>query len=171
MQYAGKTPINYSPQCRVALIFCLALILSAGCSQRRVTTGVIGRVSPGAGVAHTATTQIGKPYRSGGSTPQIGFDCSGLVFWAYSQHGVKIPRPTTGQAKTGASVSRSGLMPGDIVVFKESSGPNGLHTGIYIGNNNFIHSPNRRGSVRTDSLNESHWRKAFLSGRRIIPDT
>jgi cell wall-associated NlpC family hydrolase len=57
-------------------------------------------------------------------------------------------------------------MPGDIVVFRERSA---LHTGIYTGNNNFVHSPNSRGSVRIESLNASHWRRTFINGRRIVP--
>ena len=151
----------------VLLIIVSALILSIGCAPRRVATGTPAKTSSGTGVARTAATQIGRPYRSGGASPQRGFDCSGLVYWAYGQHNVQVPRATTGQAKAGKSISRSGLMPGDIVVFKEPSGPNQLHTGIYTGNNNFVHSPNSRSSVRIDSLNTSHWRKAFVSGRRV----
>jgi len=159
---------NYLPPLRIGLLLGLTMFLLAGCGQRRVTTGAPDKTSQGYRVAETATTQIGRPYRAGGSTPQGGFDCSGLVFWSYGQHGVQIPRTTTGQAKAGASISRSSLMPGDIVVFREPSGPNQLHTGIYIGNNNFVHSPNSRGSVRIESLNAAHWRRTFLSGRRIV---
>jgi len=152
----------------LTLFLSLIMVFSTGCGQRRIATGTPDKTSLGSMVANTATTQIGRPYRAGGSTPQRGFDCSGLVFWSYGQHGVQIPRTTTGQAKVGASISRSNLMPGDIVVFREPSGPNQLHTGIYIGNNNFVHSPNSRGSVRIESLNASHWRRVFVSGRRII---
>ena len=154
---------------RFTLIFGLALFSLAGCAQRNVRTGVQTKTSTALGsrIANTAVSQIGRPYRTGGSSPQSGFDCSGLVYWAYGQHGVQAPRATTGQAKAGASISRSRLMPGDIVVFREPSAPNQLHTGIYIGNNNFVHSPNNRSSVRIDSLNAQHWRRAFISGRRI----
>ena len=149
-------------------ILILALIISTGCAQRRITTGTTANTYTGSGVAQTVITQIGRPYRSGGNSPQMGFDCSGLVYWAYGQHGIQIPRATTGQSKTGISISISRLIPGDIVVFREPSGPNQLHTGIYIGNNNFVHSPNSRNSVRVDSLNAPHWRRAFISGRRIF---
>ena len=149
------------------LFLCLALVLLASCS-RRVTTGYPTGSSSGSSVAQTATTQIGKPYRAGGSSPQRGFDCSGLVYWAYGQHGYRIPRTTTGQARAGTSVPQSRLMPGDIVVFREASGGNQLHTGIYTGNNNFVHSPNSRSTVRIDSLTSAHWRKVFVNGRRIV---
>jgi len=158
------------PRLRFTLLLGLALVLFAGCAPRRVTTGSPGNTSRsiGAGIVQTATTQIGRPYRSGGNSPQRGFDCSGLIFWAYGQHGIQVPRTTTEQARAGKSIPRSGLMPGDIVVFRERSGSNQLHTGIYIGKNNFIHSPNSRSSVRIDSLNASHWRRTFVSGRRIV---
>lgn len=152
----------------LAVLLVLVLFFSIACSQRRIAPGTPDKTSLGFSVAHTVTTQIGKPYRAGGSSPQKGFDCSGLVFWAYGRHGVQIPRTTTGQAKAGASISRSNLIPGDIVVFREPSGPNQLHTGVYIGDDNFVHSPNRRGSVRTDSLNALHWSRAFAGGRRIV---
>jgi len=159
---------KYPPPLQVVLLLGLTLFLQAGCGQRRITTGSPDRTSLGTSVAQTATAQIGRPYRAGGSTPQRGFDCSGLVFWTYGQHGVLVPRTTTEQAKAGTSISRSNLMPGDIVVFREPSGPNQLHTGIYTGNDSFVHSPNSRGSVRAESLNAPHWRSFFLSGRRIV---
>lgn len=160
----GKSP--FLP----ALLFCLTLVLMSGCAQRKITAGSpsTAKISTGSMVANTAAAQIGKPYRSGGASPQRGFDCSGLVFWAYAQHDIKVPRATTEQAKAGTSIPRSKLLPGDIVVFRESSGPNKLHTGIYAGGNNFIHSPNSRSAVRIDSLETPHWRKAFVSGRRIL---
>ena len=164
MQYIKK---NLPRLFRFTLILGFTLVLLAGCSQKRIPVGSPTEASLGSKVAQTATMQIGKPYRMGGSTPQRGFDCSGLVFWAYGQHGIHVPRATTEQAKAGTSVSRLKLIPGDIVVFKERSGPNHLHTGIYTGNNSFVHSPNSRSSVRMDSLT-SHWQKVFINGRRIV---
>ena len=149
---------------------CMTIVLHTGCSQRKITAGSPAKDSSSLGtrVAREATTQIGKPYLTGGASPQRGFDCSGLVYWAYGRHGIQIPRTTAGQAKTGSAVSRSRLMPGDIVVFSEPSSPNKLHTGIFIGNNSFVHSPNSRSSVRTDSIDAAHWRRAFINGRRVV---
>ena len=163
MQYTKK---KYPAPFLFALLSGLILVLPA-CAPRRITTGTPDKTSPGSRVSQTAATQIGKPYRYGGSSPQNGFDCSGLVYWSYGQHGIQVPRTTTGQARAGTAISRSNLIPGDIVVFREPSAPNQLHTGIYTGNNNFVHSPNRRGSVRIESLNASHWRRTFINGRRI----
>ena len=79
-----------------------------------------------------------------------------------------MPRVTTDQARAGRPVPRNRLQPGDIVVFRASSGPNGLHTGIYAGQGKFIHSPNRRSKVRVDSLATPYWTKTFLTARRIV---
>ena len=162
MEHPGK---NYQPSLQLIMLLGLTLVFGFGCARRNVTTGTHPKTtSLGTGVVRTVTAQIGRPYRLGGSSPQRGFDCSGLVYWVYGQHGIQVPRTTTGQSRAGASISRSELRPGDIVVFRERSG---LHTGIYVGNNNFIHSPNSRSTVRTDSLNSSHWRGIFVNGRRI----
>lgn len=167
-----------SPSRRLAVLCCLALALimgsTAGCAPTRIT-GLSTASQParnsaalGAKVARTAATQLGRPYRSGGESPSKGFDCSGLIYWSFLQNGVKVPRVTTDQARAGQSVPRNRLQPGDIVVFRASSGPNGLHTGIYTGQGKFIHSPNRRSKVRVDSLNTPYWAKTFMTARRIV---
>lgn len=118
-------------------------------------------------VAQTAATQLGKPYRSGGESPKKGFDCSGLIYWAFQQNGMQVPRVTTQQATMGRAVPRSQLRPGDILVFRTASAPNGLHTAIYAGQGNFIHSPNKKSRVRYDNLATPYWNKAYKSARRV----
>lgn len=117
-------------------------------------------------IVKTARTQIGKPYKWGGSTPQKGFDCSGLVYWAYQQHGIKVPRVTIGQASVGRSVSRRELLPGDIVAFSPKW-QRGKHTGIYTGRGKFIHSPKKGARVREESIDVAYWRNCFNNGRRV----
>ena len=119
-------------------------------------------------VVRTAATQIGQRYRLGGESPRTGFDCSGLIYWAYKQHGIKIPRVTTSQAKVGQKIGRNNLRAGDIVVFRTRNSPNGLHTGLYAGNNKFIHSPNARSRVKLEPLDGSWWGERFMYGRRVV---
>src|SRR5262249_36950965 len=77
----------------------------------------------------------GVPYVWGGSSPG-GFDCSGLVMWAYSQVGVSLPHSSYAQYNMGVSVPRDQLEPGDLVFF------DGLgHEGLYIGGGMFVHAP------------------------------
>lgn len=118
-------------------------------------------------VACSAWGQMGKKYRSGGSSPERGFDCSGLVWWSYKQNGIKVPRLTTDQAKSGKKVPRKSARPGDIVVFRTGTSPRGLHTGIYAGNGKFIHSPSSGKTVCLEELNSHYWRDRLISIRRV----
>ncbi len=122
----------------------------------------------GKSVVNTARSQLGVRYTLGGTSPSTGFDCSGLIWWAYKEHGITIPRVTKDQAYSGKPAPTSNLQAGDILVFASSAAPNNLHTALYIGNKKFIHSPNSRSKVRENSLNESYWRDTLALARRII---
>ncbi len=119
-------------------------------------------------VVKTVRSQLGVRYVLGGSSPQKGFDCSGLLWWAYKQHGVSIPRITKDQAYGGNFAPLDDLKLGDILVFAQSSAPNSLHTAMYIGNNKFIHSPNSRSRVREDSLTNTYWASNLALARRFV---
>jgi cell wall-associated NlpC family hydrolase len=104
------------------------------------------------GVVGVAMRYLGTPYVYGGASPS-GFDCSGLVMYAYAQVGVSLPHNTVAQwnYSNSVSVSRSQLQPGDLVFFY------GLgHVGIYVGGGNFIHAPHTGSVVRIDSLSGSY---------------
>ncbi len=152
---------------------CIALLLACffllGCGKSRIDDSGPFTRGPRSGeaVAATARTQLGVKYKSGGATPQTGFDCSGFVCWTYAQYGVNLPRRTDEQASSGASVHRKDLRPGDLVVFRISRWA-GLHIGIYVGKNSFIHSPSAGKRIREDSLGSAYWSKRFLSGRRVM---
>ena len=119
-------------------------------------------------IVATAYNQRGKNYRLGGASPQKGFDCSGLIWWAYRENGIAIPRITSEQARTGVKIPSRMARAGDIVVFRTGNSPRGLHTGLYYGGNTFIHSPRRGEKVRVESLDEPHWRKRLIAVRRVL---
>jgi cell wall-associated NlpC family hydrolase len=99
-----------------------------------------------------AMSQLGVPYVWGGETPGVGFDCSGLVQWAYSRVGISLPR--TSQAQWGATMHLppgAALAPGDLVFFGPSDGP--THVGIVIGNGLMIDAPNSTSVVRIEPYN------------------
>lgn len=155
-------------------LIAVSCLLSVGCGSVTITgTSGIGQsvARPGSDTAlqavRSAQTQVGKLYRSGGSSPRTGFDCSGLIWWAYRQHGVNVPRVTTDQARAGYAVSRSQARPGDILVFKTSSGSRGLHTALYAGQGRFIHSPSTGKRIRYDKMNNSYWSKKLIRIRRV----
>ena len=114
-----------------------------------------------------AYSQIGTKYKSGGASPSQGFDCSGLVYWAYLSNGVKVPRMTSQQARAGYAVSKNEAAPGDIVVFRVGGSGTGLHTGIYAGGDNFIHSPKPGKTVKMDQLQKKYWQEKLIGVRRV----
>lgn len=117
-------------------------------------------------VVRTAQSAIGIPYRWGGDTPREGFDCSGLVHWAYARHGVRLPRPSWKQIQAGFSVPRSQVMAGDLVFFKIVQGRS-YHVGISTGRGTFIHSPKSGSRVRESSLSNSYWQSHYVTARRV----
>lgn len=86
-------------------------------------------------VVQAALTQVGSPYVWGGSAPG-GFDCSGLVMWAFQQAGISLPHSSQALAHGGQPVSLGELQPGDVLTFYSDAS----HTGIYIGDGMMIHS-------------------------------
>ncbi len=121
-------------------------------------------------VVDTAKAALGTAYVLGG-TSLAGFDCSGLVQWAYKHVGVTLPRTAREQAGVGEAITnKDDLRVGDIVAFRHPR--RGYHTGIYTGDGQFIHSPRRRSSVKIASLSDPYFRNTFLGARRVsIPDT
>ena len=154
---------------RLFQIFFLALILgsASGCAMFQPDDPGYNNPQRAQNIVRTASSQEGKQYRMGGASPSRGFDCSGLIWWAYRQNGLKVPRVTVDQARAGYAVPKSSPRPGDIMVFRTSSGPRGLHTGIYAGNNTFIHSPSRGKTVRRENM-QPYWGNRLIAVRRIV---
>ena len=128
-----------------------------------LSTGLIPPAPPSqyTGVVGIAMQYLGVPYVWGGASPS-GFDCSGLVMYAYAQMGVSLPHYTGAQWGMGVPVAESDLEPGDLVFF------DGLgHVGIYIGGGEFIHAPHTGDVVRIDSLSESWYAANYDGARRI----
>jgi len=112
-----------------------------------------------------AESAIGTPYVLGGTSPG-GFDCSGLVCWAYGNVGVKLPRTAREQSVVGTRITRiEDMEEGDIVAFRHPR--RGYHTGIYVGGGKFIHSPRRKSHVKINSLSDPYFSETFLSARRV----
>ena len=150
-----------APRLGAALL--LLLLLASGCAKYPASTDPLGATVAGQSISRAARSAVGTPYRPGGDSLRSGFDCSGLVCWAYAKNGVPLPRTTVEQRRVGRSVSRSDLQPGDVVVF---SIRRGLHTGIYTGDGKFVHSPSRGKTVREEDMNLSYWKDSFVEGRR-----
>jgi len=113
------------------------------------------------GVVGIAMQFLGVPYVWGGASP-AGFDCSGLIMYAYAQVGVSLPHHAASQYSMGVPVSRDQLQAGDLVFF------NGLgHAGIYIGGGQFVHAPHSGDVVKISSLSDSWYASTWVGARRI----
>jgi len=116
-------------------------------------------------------TLVGTPYRYGGQSIKSGFDCSGFVGYLFSKEaGIELPRSTREMISLDApKIKRSELEPGDLVFFNNRGRGRVSHAGIYIGDNQFIHSSSSRsGGVRVDSLDDAYWRASFMQAKRVL---
>jgi cell wall-associated NlpC family hydrolase len=111
---------------------------------------------------------IGVEYRYGGTSPEAGLDCSGLIRYVFEQvTGATLPRTSRELALLGNRVSLSDLEPGDLVFFNTRRFAFS-HVGLYLGNERFIHAPSRGREVAVASLGEGYWKKRFDGARRLI---
>ena len=113
-----------------------------------------------------AAEQIGTPYRYGGNNRR-GFDCSGLVQYAYSKVGIDVPRTTGQQWQHGRSPGRRYLVPGDLVFFS-LGWRKSRHVGIYEGDGVFIHAPSSGKRVSRASLDNPYWQERLIGARTFL---
>ena len=122
--------------------------------------------SLGQQVVEYAKQFLGKPYVYGGNGPN-GFDCSGFTKYVYSKFGVSLNRVAAAQINNGTYVDRANLMPGDLILFANTSRGYIGHVGIYVGNDQFIHASTNSYTVRYDSLS-GYYSGVYHSARRIF---
>ena len=134
---------------------------SALSSQR--SSGATAPDATGDRVVALAKQHLGTPYVWGGENPG-GFDCSGLMQWAYKQVGVELPRVSTQQAKAGREVSAAEARPGDLVFFERGTVD---HIGMYAGGGQWVVAPKTGDVVKLQDVDLS---KATTI-RRVLPDT
>lgn len=164
-------------RCYRFLVSCLVLGMLTGCGHEQVrrvpSSGSVSRSqaivpkthtrSAGERAALLAVRQVGVPYRYGGSTPR-GFDCSGLVQFAYASVGKRIPRTTAEQWRRLAPIGRDRMRVGDLLFFR--IGGKVSHVGMYLGNRRFVHAPSTGREVSTESLESDFYRNAFVRAAR-----
>jgi cell wall-associated NlpC family hydrolase len=163
----------------------IALGMSFGVGRREAGAGRGNRASrlpppepprtisgSAADIVRTALDALGTPYEWGG-TAQNGFDCSGLVQYAYARHGIRLPRVSRDQALSGSVVPPvlEALRPGDILLF--AARPNGgvTHVGMYVGDQTFIHSSStgvKLSRLEARDPDGGWWVARWVGARRIV---
>ncbi len=122
---------------------------------------------PTKALASTALHFLGIRYRYGGSAPNRGFDCSGLVAYAAEKSlGLKLPRRAAEMAHKGQSIPPNDLKKGDLVFFN-TLGHRFSHVGIYLGDHKFVHAPRKGQVVRVENMDEAYWKKRYNGARRL----
>ncbi len=106
---------------------------------------------------------IGIPYLWGGIS-RLGFDCSGLVQWAFAHVGIVLPRTTWGQYQAGTPVAAP--RPGDLVFFTTYA-PGPSHVGVYVGNHQFVQAGDS--GVHVSSLDAAYWFARYIGARSVLP--
>lgn len=147
-------------------IFALLLLLAVTACAKQVispdlpATTSASEESRNATAARLATRYLGAPYVWAGSSPS-GFDCSGLVMYAFGKVGVAIPHNAAQQFRLGTPVARDRLVPGDVVFFNQLR-----HNGIYLGDGRFVHST-KPGGVQIARLDDDWFRTRWVGARRL----
>lgn len=121
-----------------------------------------------ASLALEAMSLVGIHYKLGGTSPEKGLDCSGLVRYVFREaHGTELPRTSSEISRVGEKIDKKDLQPGDLVFFNTLRRAFS-HVGIYLGDNKFIHAPSSGGAVRIESMDLGYWKSRFNGARRII---
>lgn len=116
-------------------------------------------------IASYAKKFTGTPYRFGGTTTS-GFDCSGYIRYVYNNAAIKLPRTSAEQFKVGKAVSKDELQPGDLVFFANTYKKGISHTGIYLGDDQFI-SAKSKGVATANLKTNPYWAPKYAGARRI----
>jgi Cell wall-associated hydrolases (invasion-associated proteins) len=136
-------------------------------STGTTTTASSSGSALGQQIANFALQYVGYPYSWGGKSPETGFDCSGFVYYVYSQFGYTLNRVACDQAQNGVHVDPNDLQPGDVLCFYSNDNYYIGHTGIYIGNNKFVHASTSTTGVIITELGGYYFTRGY-EARRIV---
>ena len=159
-------------------VFALAVVVSAATAapaiavvdeghrglRRTSLAAELDAPTKGERAAEEAVKAVGVPYRWGGESPTSGFDCSGLVRWAYGRVGVDLPHSSYALYGEGRRVVESKMEPGDLLFFE------GLgHVGLYLGRGRMVHAPQSGRTVEIVRLDGSNYGSRLIGARRVVP--
>lgn len=119
-------------------------------------------------IVMTAFAQVGKPYLYGGNGPE-GFDCSGLVRFAYAVGGAKTPRTTATLFASGRSIDFAEAEPGDLLFYRiDPAREAPSHVVFYLGDGEGIHAPSSGNPIRAVKLTIPYFTQRYVGARRLL---
>lgn len=153
--------------------------VTAGCAGPRVvepaaaaprTMTVEPRIADaalGGAIADVAMGMVGTRYLYGGTDPLKGFDCSGLVYYAYEQAGYRVPRTSQELFRAARKIAINDADPGDLMFFQDQTKLS--HVGIYLGDGLFVHAPASGQKVAVGSLDSAYYQQHLVAVGRLLP--
>lgn len=144
----------------------LALLAAtlAGCFQGETGTRAPSPADPVRNqIVFTALQMVGVPYRYGGQSP-AGFDCSGLVQYAYRNAGLSVPRTAREQLAASRPVAIADMQPGDLLFFRSKDWS---HVGIWVGEGRFVHAPATGRTVSLAEFSDPWYQRNFVRAGRV----
>jgi cell wall-associated NlpC family hydrolase len=120
-------------------------------------------------VVSFALQYVGGSYVYGGTSPSVGFDCSGLVYYVFHHFDFNVTRTASSQfAHDGVTVAKADLLPGDLVFFSSNGGYSVTHVGIYIGNSQFVHASTPKVGIVISDLDSSYYTGVWYGAKRVL---
>ena len=153
-----------------------AALLAAGCAGTPVREApaapvAIEPVPPTGDVRHAiadlAMSFVGLPYRYGGASPGEGFDCSGLVYYAFTSNGQVVPRTSQEQFAAAEQIPLETAQEGDLVFFADQEKLS--HVGIYLGEGRFVHAPSSGSHVIVTRMDSPYYQRHLVAVGRLLP--
>jgi cell wall-associated NlpC family hydrolase len=139
-----------------------AVAVAAAAPTRHAPIPAVPKLTTGERAAAIAVGAVGVPYRWGGTSPAGGFDCSGLVDWAYGRLGIELPHSSFALYDQGRRIARSRMKAGDLLFFSGRG-----HVGIYIGRGRMVHAPHSGTRVQVVRLARSSYGARLVGVRRV----
>ena len=154
----------------------LATVFAAGCastapqppSRREAVVEADAEISLGDAVAEIAMGMVGTPYTYGGTDPRQGFDCSGLVFYTYTQAGYRVPRTSQELFRAARKIALGDAGAGDVMFFQDQEKLS--HVGIYLGDGLFVHAPATGRQVAVASIDAPYYQRHLVAVGRLLPN-
>ena len=153
----------------LAVLF--SLLMSSCSSSKTVVKTTKKPISKVDRIVANALEYKGVRYRFGGTTKN-GIDCSGIVFVAFGDENIHLPRVSRDMAKKGRKIAVSKVEKGDLLFFRTSNRRRSInHVGLVVshkkGQIRFVHATTSRGVI-VSNLSEKYWKKAFVKATKIL---